>query len=161
MLIVAKVEKISIPKMSGFKLTQEDWIEIGKLVVVGMRKAIETGERADGGGALKSNKQTTIVRKMRQGKQAKSLIDEYRRFVSPTESAWSFDSDENGITITPSYGYTGGDPRHVTLAELVDWLQDDHYLGFFAVSRDAKARIRGVIRRRIDTWIHEGDRWDR
>jgi hypothetical protein len=156
-----KIERISIPEWQGFKLTLGDWQTIGKLVVVGMRDAIGSGERADGMGALKSNKQSTIRRKLRQGKKAQSLIDEYRRFVSPTASAWSFDADENGITITPSHGYTGGDPKNVTLAELVDWLQDDGYRGFFAVSRESREAIRGVLRKRIDAWMHEGDRWDR
>ncbi len=150
---VSRVSKADFPEGGKIRLKLKDWEDIGKLIVVGIQTNINNQQQADGS-PIKSNAPSTLARKRKEGKEPKSLIDQFKRFVKRTTSSWFVSPSTESVTVYPS-DYTGGDPSGATLRSLVRSVQARGYVGWFGISKRALSGIRLVVRNRIKAFFDD------
>jgi hypothetical protein len=117
---------------------------IGAIVAANIIDNIESGRRADGG-AIKSNRPSTVARKSRQGTTPNTpLIDTERRFVRRGKSSWSWSPRKDSVTIRPtSVGMSA------PLDDLVDDVQRRGYVGWFGISSRGRRAITALLREHV------------
>jgi len=132
-------------KLGGVKLEENDWQDIGKIVVTSINSNIRGQKQADGA-PLKRNAPSTVAAKAKRGVGSMSLVADFKRFLSKASEAWRITASEKSVTVEPGELTKGGDEP---LRRLVRFVQEKGYTGWFSVNAAAVTKIRAVIRRRI------------
>lgn len=138
----AIVDKVPIPKFANYKLGEENFEKIGKVIAVEIQRAIKDQVRADGGGSLKQNAPSTRRRKIAQGRSPLSLIDKFHRFISGGGAAWVITATDTSVEIEPG-GYTGG--GKASFSSVSRWVQEADYVGWFDVTTGAVKKIKRIL----------------
>ena len=133
-------------ELSALKLSKDFLALCGRIMAAGIIDNIKKQQQW-GGGALKKNAESTRKRKQRKGRPLLSLVDEMRRFVRGRGVSWAIDVDPaaNDVVVTPATE---------ELRQLVEWVQEMDYVGWFGISRSTyralKEAYHAEIKRAID-----------
>jgi hypothetical protein len=118
--------------------------EAGQAVVESIERNIENQVQADGS-QLKRNAPSTMESKRRRRLPQLSLVAQFRRFISKT-SSWRVRATKTSVTVEPT-SYRGGGKRR--LKDLVRWVQEKGYTGWFGIDKKGAAKIKKALKRRI------------
>ena len=130
--------------LAGFDFSKPMMEATGKVVVQSIHRNIKNQVQGDGS-PLKRNAPSTMERKRRKGRVQRSLVDQFRRFVSRAMS-FSVTASKSIVTIRPT-GYSGG--GKVGVDKLSGYVQKMGYTGWFAIDSMGAKKIRFIVRKRI------------
>lgn len=98
------------------------------------------------GGRLKANSPKTLLRKQKQGRPLLSLVDRAHRFIKGGGRSWK-------VGIVKTHGGKKDAlivrPASLELANLVKWVQEAGYLGWFGIRKAHIQVMRDAIRKSI------------
>lgn len=146
-----RVERIAAV-LPALKVPATVMNEVGQIAEGNILDNINTQRQGDGS-PIKANAPSTLERKRRLGRGTRSLIDEFHRFVRGNKGSWRWKATTKGqlaaVEITPTTVARGRGSRRRALSDLVRWVQEKGYVGWFALSDDGRDAIRDVFRK----WI--------
>lgn len=123
-------------RLPDIKLDKKAFEDIGGVVCGDIVNRIQRGRQADGG-AIKRNKPGTLARKAKLGQGARSLIADKLRFIRPGQGgSFRYWAHADRVIV---------EPGSQELKDLVRYVQQKGYTGWFGVSKTAFGTIRRII----------------
>lgn len=122
------------------RLDRQAYEEIGDACTASILRNIQEQRQADGS-PLKQNAQGTQERKLREGKPLLSLVDEEHRFVKGRGDSWAVRASDDEVVV---------EPATEEFAEIVGYVQERGYVGWFGPSAEGWSVIRGIIRKALE-----------
>lgn len=129
-------KKAEIPTI---KLPMKTKKLVASAVEGGIIDNIISQKQADGS-PLKRNQKKTRDRKAKAGRPGLSLVDKMRRFVKGRKQSWDFKTTTKGVIIKAATS---------ELRNLMRYVQENGYVGWFGISEKARAAIKAAVRKEI------------
>lgn len=136
-----------LPSVGQIKMLESDWEKIGKILVTGIVRQVKESRQANGE-QIKQNAPSTRARKIKAGRAPIPLVDQFKRFIRITADSWRIDKTNKSVEVSAG-GFTGGAKDGKGLAELVRYVQEAGYVGWFGVSKRTTELVKGVVADRI------------
>lgn len=137
--------------LGAFDFGRQFYRDAGNEVVRAIHRNIERQVQADGT-PLKRNESVTNQRKRKHGRPLLALVDEHKRFIN-SKFSFKVDVTRKRAIIRPSLWKSGGKE---SLRNLVKWLGEKGYTGWFALDSDGATKIGEMVKKRVADILKKG-----